>query len=244
MKTYKTQLKRVLNAIYPFTFDKAVKTAVVITTFLSAAGCGKTGVYSTTSGQQELPPVGVPSVDGVVVKARAIVSVTPGVTGLKVALTGTQSINVTNAANVSMTLSNASWVVPSISNASLDFGFLEITDVKDNNLDICGSGGNQHCTKALFRIYTTGKPGAGIWNATGAYGMPITAGLSGTTPGTVGLDVAGAYTLQSVTIPANKHTIKFQDFSPTPKYNVKSDFTDAGAGSYSATLVIEYALAP
>ncbi|MBS1963276.1 MAG: hypothetical protein JST04_13760 [Bdellovibrionales bacterium] len=239
-------ISEIRDAVYPFTFPKAVQLSVVLISLLSASACGQGGVYSTAIPQQELPPIGTPSADGVVVKSRAIVSVTPtaGGSAAKFATSGSQAINVTNAASVSMTLSNQDWRVPTITNDVLDFGFLTVTDVKDNNLNVCGTNGNQHCGKAILRIYTTGKPGAGIWNSTDGYGMPIAAGLSGSTLGSVGLDAAGAYTLESVTLPNSKHTVKYSDFSPTPKFNVKSDFTEAGAGSYAATLVIEYALAP
>ena len=46
-----------------------------------------------------------------------------------------------------------------------------------------------------------------------------------------------------VNIANNKNTLQLADF-PNPKYGVKVDFTDAGAGSYSSTLVVEYLLAP
>ena len=97
----------------------------------------------------------------------------------------------------------------------------------------------------MIRTYTTGRAGPGVWNDEDAYGAPIAASMDPTLPGgTVGLDPAGAYVLQSIAIPPSKHTIKLSDFTPAPRYNYKADFTEAGAGTYSTTLVVEYVLAP
>jgi hypothetical protein len=113
----------------------------------------------------------------------------------------------------------------------------------DNNLNVCGTNGHTHCGTALIRMYTTGQPGAGLYNTTDQFGAPITAGPV-TTLLPVGLGTSGAAVLQSISIPSHKHVVRLSDFSPAPNYAVQADFTDAGAGTYSTTLVVEYALAP
>jgi hypothetical protein len=131
------------------------------------------------------------------------------------------------------------------SNNVVDFGYLAISGLSDNNLRVCGAAGNERCGTAQIRMYTTGVAGAGIWNDADAWGAPITAALEGTeATGTVGLDVAGAVVLQSVAIPATTRVLRLSDITPAPRYNVKADFTDAGAGTYTTTLVLEYVLAP
>ncbi len=144
-----------------------------------------------------------------------------------------------------MTLDSHEWSVPTIQNAIVDFGFLAIGSLTDNNLHVCGPNGHSPCGTAVIRTYTTGTSGPGIWNGVDNYGAPITAALAGTPPiGNVGLDVAGAVVLQSVAIPPSKHILTLSDFAPTPRYNYKADFTNAGAGTYSTTIVVEYVLAP
>ena len=231
------------------------KTIILASASLALAGCGSQNSSKLLTTAQELPPIA--QADQVIVKARAsfplvtgttrsqaeptfdsLLSATPGNTS------GTVPVNVVNSASTSMSLDSSQFVVPTISNALLDFGYLNISELKDNNLNLCGTDSKHHCGTALIRIYTVGTAGPGLYNPTDDFGAPITAGLPGTTLGTVGLDVSNAAIVQSITLPGHKHTIKLSDFSPTPHYDVKADFTDAGAGSYSTTLVVEYGLAP
>jgi hypothetical protein len=143
-----------------------------------------------------------------------------------------------------MSVDSSEWIMPTVSNNVVDFGFLAISGLTDNNLRVCGNG-RQRCTSAQIRMYTTGVNGAGVWNEEDQWGAPITASLAGTEPtGTVGLDVAGAAVLQSVAIPANMRILRLADFVPAPRYNVKADFTEAGAGTYTTTVVLEYVLVP
>jgi hypothetical protein len=58
---------------------------------------------------------------------------------------------------------------------------------------------------------------------------------------TVGLGAANAAVVQKISIAANKHVLHLSDF-PSSQYQMRTDFTEAGAGSYSTTLVIEYGL--
>jgi hypothetical protein len=68
----------------------------------------------------------------------------------------------------------------------------------------------------------------------------MTASLS--SPLTVGLGAANAAVMQTISIAATKRVVRLSDFSPMPNYNIKFDFTDAGAGDYSTTIVLEYGL--
>ena len=194
----------------------------------------------------------LPGADGVVVKSRqAFVISTQGPSdAVKIsenaplgmlAMSGSIPVSVNNALNTSMALDTSQFIVPVISNALIDFGSLKISALMDNNLNLCGPSANQHCGTALIRMYTVGTAGAGIWNDTDQFGAPITAGPSSQT---VGLNVAGAAVLRTFTIPKNKHVIRLADFSPPVTFNVKADFTEAGMGTYSTTLVLEYGLAP
>lgn len=219
---------------------------------LAACSGGSSGP-STSHGP--MPQMGSASANSVVVKSRAIVQVTMNgageMTGMRFApapnpsTSATQSIEVTNAANTSMTIDNSGWIMPTVENSVVDFGYLAIATLVDNNLNTCGAAGNEHCGIAMIRAYNIDRPGAGVWNEIDQYGAPISVSPEGTVPtGTVGLGDAEAYVLQSIEIPAAKRVVRLADFGAAPRYNVKADFTDAGAGSYSAVLVIEYALAP
>ncbi len=130
-----------------------------------------------------------------------------------------------------------------MSNALLDFGNLSISTLKDNDLNQCGERGNQHCGTAFFRIYTTGVAGAGFYNSADAYGVPMTAGLAGNLMN-IGLNAVDAAMVQSISIPSNKHVVHLFDFNPAPVFTFKGDFTNAGAGTYSTTITVEFALAP
>ena len=182
--------------------------------------------------------------DDVVIRARAElqVNVSEGRFEIRGNQSSTLPVNVTLATNTAMVVDTSQFKIPTISNAPLEFGTLEVTSLTDNQLNVCGTGGTTKCTKALLRVYTTGVAGAGLWNTADAYGMPLTATL--TTPKTVGLNVAGAAVMQQISLAASKHVVALADFSTAPKYAFKSDFSNAGAGSYSTTIVLEYALAP
>ena len=171
-------------------------------------------------------------------------SVTPVVPGHMRASSGSTGVTVTNSASTNMTLDTSLFAIPvTITPFSMnDFGFLQLSALTDNDLKVCGSNGNTKCTVAGIRMYTTGTVGAGLWNEDGGYGAPITAGQSASALSVVGLDAAGASTMQSFTIANNRNTVKLSDFT-NPKYYFKVDFTDAGAGSYTTTVVVEYFLA-
>ncbi len=226
------------------------RSTVLCALVFALAGCGNKRAVPSY-----LPPVGEPIVENpmgeIVIKSRGSFDVATSADSFAkrfslisnaVAATGSQGVTIVNATAVSFELDKTGFVVPAVSNAVLDFGNLAISKLQDNNLKVCGSNGKTKCTKAFLRIYTTGVAGAGIYNSDDQYGAPLSAQLSGSAVQTVGLDPAGAVVMQTYTIPSNKKVLRLSDFSPVPRYNVKSDFTDAGAGDYSTTIVVEYGL--
>ena len=208
---------------------------------LAIQGCGRSS--RSDSANSSSGNVGVANQDGVVVQSRAVfvVDTDPGATQ---SLTGTIPVTFSNSASSTMTLDVSKFKIPTITSDSLDFGLFALSALKDNNLSVCGTTGKLKCTTAMVRVYTTGTAGAGFYNAVGGYGAPMTAGLPSTPLLTVGLNVAGAAILQTMTIPASKNVLQLSDFTPVASYSLKGDFTNAGAGSYSTTIVVEYALSP
>ncbi|MBI2712721.1 MAG: hypothetical protein HYX41_07710 [Bdellovibrio sp.] len=153
---------------------------------------------------------------------------------------GSIPITIGNGASTTLKLDSSEFVIPVVCNSMVDFGFLGLSALADNNLNLCGPKGNEHCGTAILRMYTTGTAGPGLWNEVDQFGAPLFVGNS-TRP--VGLGAANAVVVQTLSIPKNKHTVKLSDFTPAPRFGVKSDFSDAGAGSYTTTLVLEYGLA-
>jgi hypothetical protein len=151
-------------------------------------------------------------------------------------------VTIVNPSAVTFSLNAASILSPAISNSMLDFGKLGIGELFDNSLNVCGTTGKKKCTKAYIQIYTIGKPGAGMWNAEGAYGMPIYANQVGSPRLVVGLGAPSAAVLQTIPIPANKNVLRLSDFPVAPSYELRTDFTQAGAGTYTTNVVVEYGL--
>jgi hypothetical protein len=225
-----------------------LKTLIIL--FLLAS-CGK----SNNDNNRTVHKPSIPSPDEVVVMARASFDVTTNnasnvakfmnliISNAYAANPAAQPVTVVLAGTTTMTLSNANFSVPTMTNDLLNFGTLNITQLQTNDLKKCGNNGNQKCTKALFRIYTTSKPGAGFWNDEDAYGVPLLAsGPLGEAE--VGLNQIGAHSVQQITIANNKNTISLADFSPAPAFTIQGDFYNAGAGTYTTTINVEFALAP
>jgi len=225
---------------------------------VSLTGCGKAvNQYQLPA----LPTVEIPTkIDQAIVRSRVLLQVHAGESPIASwsqkllnfflhpysnALAGSAdssvNISVTNAAMSTMIVDSSLFAAPPITNAILDFKYLQISALLDNQLDLCGANSNQHCNTALIRMYTTGTAAAGLYNSVDNYGAPITAGQ--TTLGSVGLGAANADILQSISLSSDKHVVHLSDFV-SPRYDVQVDFTNAGAGSYSTTLVVEYALTP
>ncbi len=188
-----------------------------------------------------LPRVGEVARDGSMIKSRAAINLVMGGSFFAFAGSNVQiPVSVVNVASTTVTFDNSKFVIPPITSDLLSFGSISLSGLSDNNLATCGSLGKTVCTSAVIRLYTVGTSGAGMWNATDGYGAPINAGLAAPyLP--VGLTVANALTVQSIKIPASKHALKYTDF-PSPTYTIQGDLSNAGAGSYATTLVIEYAL--
>lgn len=190
------------------------------------------------------PPSGQVQGD-IVVKAAAHIQITTTNRGFVILSTSTAvPISVVNAPSTTMTVDTSGFTIPTISNTNLSFGELKISVLSDNNLRVCGSSGRAKCSAAVIRMYTTGTAGSGLYNAADGYGMPILAKLGSMTALTVGLETANAAIMQSYTIPNSQNVFRLNDLQPAPVYAMSSDFTEAGAGDYSTTLVIEYGLLP
>ncbi len=208
-------------------------------------GLGMLAVVSMIGcGNKEKPIQDVEQND-IIVKSQAVMEISSdSPVGKPHFATKNQSVpvSVTNASQTTMTIDTSLFNVPAISNSLLDFGNIVISGLTDNDLKVCGIAGNQKCGTAIFRVYTTGTAGSGLYNADEGYGLPMTSGL--TTPLSIGLGSGAAAVMQTISIPTSKHVVRLADFTPSPSYNIKVDFTDAGAGTFATTLVIEYALAP
>lgn len=196
-----------------------------------------------------LPHVGVASSDGSIVKSRSVLALAVGTSGLKPQVaaalpTGSSQlpISVISAPSSTVTFNTANLVVPTVTSSVLSLGNIALTQLSDNNLGICGTNGRTKCTSAVIRMYTTGVAGAGIYNTADEYGAPLNAGQ--TSPyATVGLSSTSAAILQTFVIPKSMHVLTASSFT-NPVYAVQADFSNAGAGSYSTNLVIEYVLLP
>ena len=127
---------------------------------------------------------------------------------------------------------------------TLSFGTIEVDNLKVNKLKQCGPGDDQKCTSAIVRVYTeevVGFPGiSGMVNKDEGYSVPINAG-EGSPSESVGLTDTNAAIVDSYTIPANDRKLRPNDFNGMT-YVLESDFSNAGAGDYEATIVIELAV--
>jgi hypothetical protein len=196
-----------------------------------------------------------PDASGTVVKARAFFKVSTG--SEKLSLMNwifprvfadsivQEPVTTVLAASTNFALDDSLFAVPTSPTAFAvnDFGYLRIGTLKDNNLNVCGPNGDTHCRTAKIRIYTSGTPGAGLWNSADQYGAPVTAGQIENGLAPIGLELANATTLQQTAISEKHHVVVLEDF-PNAKYDFQVDFTQAGAGTYSTTVVLEYVLTP
>lgn len=132
---------------------------------------------------------------------------------------------------------------PTISNAIMPFGNVKLTELLDNNLVRCGGGGNEQCERARVRVYTTGVAGAGFWNTVGGYGAPLWAQAPGGSYVVVGLGTANAAYMNSTDISAlNAFYLSDMYDSIIPPFNFRSDFRQAGTGTYSTEVVMDVVL--
>jgi hypothetical protein len=240
----KTQFRP--RSSFPSAFFKITASCAVLATGL-LIGCGQNSSSSAPAISPAAPPaVTPPAAQAGPFVSKSITTLTistDNFTGVSVMAVPPKTIpiSVINAPNSSMVVDSTAFVVPAVANAVLNFGTIKVTSLVDNNLNVCGASGTAACTNAVIRIYTTGA-GPGIFNAVGGYGMPIAAKVGTTALQNIGLTAANAAIVQTHAIPATQHAIHLSDFSLTPVYAISSDFTNAGAGTYSTTLVIEYGL--
>ncbi len=218
------------------------------------AACGR-----DCDGNGQLTPIGTVGFDNAVVHGRAYLIVNSDgsmeaydetayynkklnmllalVIPSAIAQSASVPITYTNSASITYSISTAGLLPNPTQDASniLDLGSLSLSTLDDNKLKVCGTGGTTKCTKAFIRFYTTGTM-AGFTNASDGYGVPVTSGSQ-----TIGLGVANAIKVQEITIGSTKNRIVLADF-PSPTYPLKADMSNAGAGTYTMTLVMEYAL--
>lgn len=223
----------------------SLKVSALFLVVLGISACqGKGSEDSHTTS----PPLLGLQPDGVVVKSIFKIFITGDATGVHITdVNGNPAnfpVTVINGPNTQMTINTGKVVVPPIKSAPLTFGSLVLSLLEDNNLRNCGTSAKEHCGHAIIRVYTTGTIGDGFYNAIDGYGAPITATPPGSKDLPVGLGAANAAVVQSLVIPKNKNVLRLSDFSPAPEFEIKSDFTNAGAGTYSTTIVVEYGLLP
>jgi len=216
-------------------------------------GCG--GYYVTDNSPTpdiNLPPVGeINTEDNAVVRARAVLNVSSEQPSLLTkffnkllpnayAALASTTVTYTNAAAVNFTISTAGLVQGSVTGTILSLGSITMSGVDDNHLKVCNPGGNTKCTQAVIRMYNTGST-AGLVHADG-YAIPVYAGTLN--PSTaLGLNVAGSVQVQNYTIPGNRNRVRLSNFA-SPTYAVTTDLENAGSGSFSMVLVVEYVLLP
>lgn len=140
---------------------------------------------------------------------------------------------------------------PTLSNASIAFGSLKLgQSFFDNNLKVCATSANGQCQSALLRAYTTQaasvtNPGDGLWNAADGYGVPLYIKAADGIEKTIQLGQSASQTIQTVGFQPSQKVLTATDFKiggNVKAYDVRADFTLAGAGTYAATIIIEYVL--
>lgn len=161
----------------------------------------------------------------------------PNTLFLKDEPSATQTISATVEASIKFVVGNSNFKAP-VASGLASYGSLDVTELRDNNLKVCGSGGKDLCTQGIIRIYTKDTPGSGLWNSVDGYGLPITSNANA-----VGLNASGAFAAATATVGAKK-VLQLSDFTAAAslKIPVSVDFTNAGAGSFASTLVVEYVL--
>lgn len=145
-------------------------------------------------------------------------------------------IEATVAANVRFDVDTSGFLEPSDPEEVESYGVLDISDLRDNDLSACGANQDERCTVAGIRVYTTGTPGAGLWNAEEGYGIPIL-----TDGNEIGLAGGGEQVVASFSID-RRRVVRLADFNRGQGVSIPIDvdFTDAGAGTFATTLVVEY----
>jgi hypothetical protein len=230
----------------------------------SFSACGAVpGGLSDLGGQNENPPVGAGDgadygyPEGSRIAAQVTVPLdvshegqgmvvdTIRVGSSGVLRTATTPIEINVGAISQLEIDDRDFYLPEAVSADLlSLGQLSISNYFENNLRVCGSSGRQKCSRLQIRMYTVAGEGEGLYNSADSYGLPIRAGLTLESAGTVGSGPEGSCLIQEVTIPASKNVLRLSDFGSVPAYQVAIDFSNAGIGNYAANLVIEALLVP
>lgn len=145
---------------------------------------------------------------------------------------------------VGFTLNIVNLVASGFTGDTLNFGNFAISGLDDNKLKVCpaageANGGSTKCNKAKIRVYSaTGDINGVFQNTTDGYYIPLS--VSNTL---VGVGVANAAYVQNYTIANNKNRLRVSDLTgQTSNFPVTMDFTNGGAGNYTANLIVEYVL--
>lgn len=145
---------------------------------------------------------------------------------------------------VGFTLNTTALVSGGFTGDTLNFGTFAISGLDDNKLKVCpasgeANGSNVKCNHAKIRIYSaTGDANGVFQNTTDSYYIPLlVSGLP------VGVGVTNAAYVEDYLIAANKNRLRVADLTgQTANFPMTMDFSNGGAGSYTATLIVEYVL--
>jgi hypothetical protein len=220
--------------------------------------------YST-----DIPPVMVADpIDDSVVVSRAVITIQNGqvvafnrykpfklidlIMPKALAYTGstppsaTVNITYTNAVSSSFSLTSGSISTSptlSIDGLTLDFGAVSLFNLDDNKLKVCGGTGTQagvgttKCNTAIVRVYASSGDANGVFcNSADAYCVPMK--VNGNV---FGVGAANAQNVSTYTIPTTTNRLLKSQLGTT-SWPLVVDMTNAGAGSYSATIIVEYVL--
>jgi len=226
---------------------------------LGAAAPNTTGRISATVGQTPAAPsLGQQAADGRVVKAYQVITftaertsptammlknITSKVFGQAAFATNTGTVTATVAPSTLFLVDN-NLAIGANNGVLLALGNLYLNRIKDNSLYVCGISGTARCNSIILSLYTTSLPApnngiAGFVNTTSTpkYGVNITAW--GNNPGTP-LPL-GSPGIESVRLAINPAANSF-DAYPNIAFQVFADAPAMGSGSYTANIVLEYAL--
>jgi hypothetical protein len=167
-------------------------------------------------------------------------------------------ITVTNEGSTQFALLSNAPVSQSTSNQNIsNLATLKIGTLFDNNLTSCGG---KKCISAAIRVYTTdstGIQGAGLWSQAIGKSVPLTISGGSSAASLVSVPYFSAagtpddgsslqIDLDPLAIDKNVLSIEMADFSDAAPsgagYTLSANFTQAGAGTYLAHVVVEYDL--
>jgi hypothetical protein len=219
------------------------------------SGCSNGSQSQPSAG---LPPVVAPNQNYSVLKGKAEFNITSSPNGTasielvkKSYAAGTCSqalgncldysdITVTNSGNTIFEINKSQQSLTyNTSNGNLtSFLTLDVIKLTDNSLFVCGN--NSKCDLGLIRMYTTGTPG--LYNSATAQSIPLLVSSPySSTNMSVGTE-SNHTTVQQFAIAGSEVAVSLADLIPNSNYVLSSDFTQAGAGTYTAHVVVEYVL--